>query len=156
MVSLCCTAPSEYKVEITFCKQMTRMNQNTVYVGFCCSGSETLSDILIKYQEFLLALRVSSYLICKEKECHCGFLSSDYRRIQSEFSLCKVPSSAQDIHQLNGLLRNAFTLMAMLDYPYSTQFIGSLPANPVKVKSLRLKSETIKGYLTRNATFPII
>lgn len=57
----------------------------------------------------------------------------DYSRIQSEFSLCKPPSSPADIHQLNGLLRNAFTLMAMLDYPYSTHFMGNMPANPVKV-----------------------
>ncbi|XP_018524566.1 dipeptidyl peptidase 2 [Lates calcarifer] len=59
--------------------------------------------------------------------------SHDYSRIQSEFTLCKPPSSAQDIHQLYGLLRNAFTLMAMLDYPYSTHFMGNMPANPVKV-----------------------
>ncbi|XP_059193210.1 dipeptidyl peptidase 2 [Centropristis striata] len=57
----------------------------------------------------------------------------DYSRIQSELSLCKPPASAQDIRQLNGLLRNAFTLMAMLDYPYSTHFMGNMPANPVKV-----------------------
>lgn len=58
---------------------------------------------------------------------------SEYRRIQSTLSLCKVPSSAKDIHQLNGLLRNAFTMMAMLDYPYITHFMGNMPANPVKV-----------------------
>ncbi|XP_047447664.1 dipeptidyl peptidase 2 [Mugil cephalus] len=58
---------------------------------------------------------------------------ADYSGIQSGFALCKPPSSAQDIHQLNGLLRNAFTLMAMLDYPYSTHFMGNMPANPVKV-----------------------
>ncbi|XP_030647446.1 dipeptidyl peptidase 2 [Chanos chanos] len=57
----------------------------------------------------------------------------DYGRIQTKFSLCKAPSSPKDIHQLNGLLRNAFTLMAMLDYPYSTHFMGSMPAFPVKV-----------------------
>lgn len=57
----------------------------------------------------------------------------EYSRIQSEFALCKPPSSAQDLHQLNGFLRNAFTLMAMLDYPYSTHFMGNMPANPVKV-----------------------
>ncbi|XP_068167598.1 dipeptidyl peptidase 2 [Antennarius striatus] len=57
----------------------------------------------------------------------------DYRGIQSYLSLCQPPSSAQDVHQLNGLLRNAFTLMAMLDYPYSTHFMGNMPANPVKV-----------------------
>ncbi|XP_077378038.1 dipeptidyl peptidase 2 isoform X2 [Festucalex cinctus] len=57
----------------------------------------------------------------------------DYSTIQSTFSLCQRPSSPQDIHQLNGLLRNAFTLMAMLDYPYSTHFMGNMPAYPVKV-----------------------
>uniref|UniRef100_A0A3P9H2V9 Dipeptidyl-peptidase 7 n=1 Tax=Oryzias latipes TaxID=8090 RepID=A0A3P9H2V9_ORYLA len=56
-----------------------------------------------------------------------------YSHIQAELSLCQPPSSAQDVHQLYGLLRNAFTLMAMLDYPYSTHFMGSLPANPVKM-----------------------
>ncbi|CAG5918565.1 dipeptidyl peptidase 2 [Menidia menidia] len=59
--------------------------------------------------------------------------SQDYSRIQSEFALCNPPSSGQDINQLNGLLRNAFTMMAMLDYPYSTHFMGNMPANPVKV-----------------------
>ena len=57
-------------------------------------------------------------------------------RVQSEFSLCKPPSSPKDIHQLKGLLRNAFTLMAMLDYPYSTHFWGNLLANPVKVQEI--------------------
>ncbi|XP_023694262.2 dipeptidyl peptidase 2 [Paramormyrops kingsleyae] len=57
----------------------------------------------------------------------------DYRRIQSSFNLCNTPESRQDIHQLKGLLRNAFTVMAMLDYPYSTHFMGRMPANPVKV-----------------------
>uniref|UniRef100_A0A0E9X6A8 Uncharacterized protein n=1 Tax=Anguilla anguilla TaxID=7936 RepID=A0A0E9X6A8_ANGAN len=59
--------------------------------------------------------------------------NKDYHTIQSGFSLCKTPSSGADIHQLKGLLRNAFTMMAMMDYPYSTHFMGSMPANPVKV-----------------------
>uniref|UniRef100_A0A671S4Q6 Dipeptidyl-peptidase 7 n=1 Tax=Sinocyclocheilus anshuiensis TaxID=1608454 RepID=A0A671S4Q6_9TELE len=67
----------------------------------------------------------------------------DYRRIQSAFSLCKTPSTPKDIHQLMGLLRNAFTMMAMLDYPYSTHFMGSMPAFPVKVLDLSLASAFI-------------
>ncbi|KAF3851655.1 hypothetical protein F7725_013427 [Dissostichus mawsoni] len=47
--------------------------------------------------------------------------------------MCSPLASSQDIQQLYGLLRNAFTLMAMLDYPYSTHFMGNMPANPVKV-----------------------
>ncbi|MCJ8747045.1 hypothetical protein PDJAM_G00148630 [Pangasius djambal] len=57
----------------------------------------------------------------------------DYARIQSAFSLCKTPSSNKDIHQLNGFLRNAFTLLAMLDYPYNTSFMSKMPAFPVQV-----------------------
>ncbi|KAM9393251.1 dipeptidyl peptidase 2 [Pholidichthys leucotaenia] len=57
----------------------------------------------------------------------------DYGRIQTAFSLCARPSSERDVYQLYGLLRNAFTVLAMLDYPYNTSFIGQLPANPVKV-----------------------
>ncbi|XP_036453977.1 dipeptidyl peptidase 2 [Colossoma macropomum] len=57
----------------------------------------------------------------------------DYARIQSAFSLCKTPSSPKDIHQLNGFLRNAFTLLAMMDYPYKTSFMSDMPAFPVKV-----------------------
>lgn len=63
-----------------------------------------------------------------------SLLFPDYGGIQEKLSLCKPPSSPQDIYQLNGLLRNAFTLMAMLDYPYSTHFMGHMPANPVKVQ----------------------
>lgn len=72
---------------------------------------------------------------------------SEYRRIQSAFSLCAVPSSAEDIYQLNGLLRNAFTMMAMLDYPYSTHFMGNMPANPVKVDCTQPKSDTFEELL---------
>uniref|UniRef100_A0A3P8VE43 Dipeptidyl peptidase 2 n=1 Tax=Cynoglossus semilaevis TaxID=244447 RepID=A0A3P8VE43_CYNSE len=60
-------------------------------------------------------------------------VEQEYGLIQSEFNLCKAPSSAQDIHQLFGLLRNAFTMMAMMDYPYPTHFMGNMPAYPVKV-----------------------
>ncbi|XP_059909960.1 dipeptidyl peptidase 2 [Gadus macrocephalus] len=56
-----------------------------------------------------------------------------YDRLQSAFALCKKPSSPGDVRQLKGFLRNAFTLLAMLDYPYSTHFWGDMPAHPVKV-----------------------
>ncbi|CAL1615254.1 unnamed protein product [Knipowitschia caucasica] len=59
--------------------------------------------------------------------------NKDYSLVQQKFGLCATPSTPQDMHQLNGLLRNAFTLMAMLDYPYKTQFMSQLPANPVQV-----------------------
>lgn len=80
---------------------------------------------------------------------------SEYRRIQSELSLCKAPSSAEDIYQLNGLLRNAFTMMAMLDYPYSTHFMGNMPANPVKVDCTQLGSDTVQQMLLSGGPFQL-
>lgn len=80
---------------------------------------------------------------------------TEYRRIQSELSLCKAPSSAEDIYQLNGLLRNAFTMMAMLDYPYSTHFMGNMPANPVKVDCTQLGSDTVQQMLLSGGPFQL-
>uniref|UniRef100_A0A672L518 Dipeptidyl peptidase 2-like n=1 Tax=Sinocyclocheilus grahami TaxID=75366 RepID=A0A672L518_SINGR len=78
--------------------------------------------------------------LAQQKGIHC---------IQSAFSLCKTPSTPKDIHQLMGLLRNAFTMMAMLDYPYSTHFMGSMPAFPVKVLDWSLAQKASAFILCR-------
>ncbi|KAK6470961.1 dipeptidyl peptidase 2 [Huso huso] len=71
----------------------------------------------------------------------------EYQKIRDELSLCRAPSSDKDIHQLYGFLRNAFALMAMLDYPYSVSFIQELPANPVKVacETMLNKTDLVKA-----------
>uniref|UniRef100_A0A672GCA2 Dipeptidyl-peptidase 7 n=1 Tax=Salarias fasciatus TaxID=181472 RepID=A0A672GCA2_SALFA len=46
--------------------------------------------------------------------------------VRAAFQQLQDLAARQDIHQLNGLLRNAFTFMAMLDYPYSTHFMGNI------------------------------
>ncbi|KAK9392257.1 dipeptidyl peptidase 2 [Crotalus adamanteus] len=56
-----------------------------------------------------------------------------YGRISTEMALCHRLSTQEDIKHLFGFARNAFTMMAMMDYPYKTDFMGHFPANPVKV-----------------------
>jgi len=61
-----------------------------------------------------------------------------YQKLSSVFRLCPaIGSQAEYLHMLRWL-RNAFTVLSMMDYPYPTHFIASLPGHPVNVGSFVL------------------
>ncbi|KAL5012313.1 hypothetical protein ScPMuIL_010864 [Solemya velum] len=58
---------------------------------------------------------------------------SGLQNISKIFHLCKPLSTQDDYMHMLAWIRNSFTFLAMLDYPYPASFMGDLPANPVNV-----------------------
>jgi len=56
----------------------------------------------------------------------------DYEKLGDLFLTCDPIATDKDANHLILWARNAFVLLAMLDYPYPTDFLGPLPGWPVK------------------------
>ena len=64
---------------------------------------------------------------------HLWLVMLGYEKLSSTFRICPSLHTDADYRHLLGWLRNVFTVLAMMDYPYPTQFLAPLPANPVNV-----------------------
>ncbi|XP_072096072.1 dipeptidyl peptidase 2 [Mobula birostris] len=60
-----------------------------------------------------------------------------WNKIGNELSLCKPLKSKKEVDHLYGWARNAFTYLAMFNYPYETEMGLHFPANPVDVSMSR-------------------
>jgi len=72
-----------------------------------------------------------------------SYSSGNMDLISRVFRLCHPISSAKDFRHLLLFIRNAFTLLAMMDYPYPTSFMVPLPGHPVAFAAdLIMKADT--------------
>lgn len=68
-----------------------------------------------------------------------------YGVLSKKFALCEPISDQAGYNHLIYWLRNAFTVMAMVDYPYPASFLGTLPAWPVNAACNQLINDTQSG-----------
>ncbi|XP_048414490.2 uncharacterized protein LOC125465255 [Stegostoma tigrinum] len=72
-----------------------------------------------------------------------------WSKITNKLSLCKAVKSKKDVDHLYGWARNAFTYLAMFNYPYKTEVGIHFPPNPVDVacRYVLKRSDHIEGLL---------
>ena len=62
--------------------------------------------------------------------------------ISKELKLC---NASKDVKQLKEWLANIWTDMAMVNYPYPTNFLADLPGNPIKEICTYYQNDTVVG-----------
>lgn len=60
--------------------------------------------------------------------------------LSSNWKLCKPLNSSNDIKTLKDWLSNVYVNLAMVDYPYETNFLAPLPSKPISVSIINLKT----------------
>lgn len=60
-----------------------------------------------------------------------SYVPDSYESIKEIFGLCDTPQSSADVDAVIGLVNESLGTMAMVDYPYPTNFVNPLPAWPV-------------------------
>lgn len=58
--------------------------------------------------------------------------SQFYPTMEKHLNLCLAPGSADDVQSIIEQLEDGLGTMAMVNYPYPTNFTANIPANPVK------------------------
>ncbi|VDP20454.1 unnamed protein product [Schistosoma margrebowiei] len=106
-----------------FFERVTKKKMNTVPKSF------TNLDFSLKFKVVLCAWYGKKKDLVKTKLNE----PESYKQLSNDLRLCKPIQNDFEFYWVLKWARNAFVMMAMLDYPYKASFMASLPANPVNV-----------------------
>lgn len=84
--------------------------------------------------------------------------SSDAGRawLSTAWKLCKPLASGADVSALKAWLADVYTNLAMINYPYATEFLAPVPAHPVAATCAPLGNATLGGKLLMRALFKAV
>jgi len=76
-----------------------------------------------------------------------SYQPSTYKQLSTEFNLCanSTLNTTTDVQNLLATVADGLGTMAMVNYPYETNFIGKLPAWPVLESCKRAAGVSITG-----------
>lgn len=57
--------------------------------------------------------------------------NTQWQALDNLFKTCEPITVPEQVDMISDMINNAIGTMQMVDYPYATDFLGSLPANPV-------------------------
>lgn len=63
----------------------------------------------------------------------------DYAELSTLLNTCKPLATKDDMNNLYNHFVNGYSYMAMTDYPYETDFLQPMPANPVNAACVPFK-----------------
>jgi hypothetical protein len=81
--------------------------------------------------------------------------------LSTTWKLCKPLKTSDDVKDLKSWLSDVYTNLAMINYPYATNFLAPVPANPISVSwkihtlpycNLDVQLGLYKGQLHENFT----
>ncbi|XP_021927130.1 lysosomal Pro-X carboxypeptidase isoform X2 [Zootermopsis nevadensis] len=76
--------------------------------------------------------------------------------LSTMWKLCKPLKTLHDVKDLKGWLSDVYTNLAMINYPYATNFLAPVPANPISVMCSHLPNSSLTDKLLVKSLFKAV
>ncbi|PSN38937.1 Lysosomal Pro-X carboxypeptidase [Blattella germanica] len=87
----------------------------------------------------------------------CGaFAHAGRKWLSTNWNLCKSLNNTNDVVNLKDWLSDVYTNLAMINYPYPTEFLAPVPANPVEAMCRQLGNSSLSDKLLLKSLFKAI
>lgn len=71
--------------------------------------------------------------------CHSHALDEGKKWLSNNWKLCDSLKTAEHVQMLKDFLQEVYINLAMVNYPYETNFLAPLPGNPINVSASNLE-----------------